>query len=205
MRLACVRHAASVDPEPGSNSRPICVASESRARHHPARHAGRDDGGRSCVGRSLCCPEPASSLVPSTLQLVRCPALSTRQRPRCQAGRPPRRPGRHETPVLHTCRTGRSRAGLPGRWPGPAPCSGGALLAYALPVGLSTPDCCPPPALGVTGSCKTEAALGRICTGVQRIWSRFGDVYKNPSHPPALRWPPSREWAPPHFRGALVS
>ncbi len=40
VRLACVRHAASVDSEPGSNSRlkPVCLATES-ARRHIANHS----------------------------------------------------------------------------------------------------------------------------------------------------------------------
>ena len=75
MRLACVRHAASVDPEPGSNSRsfPGAISLRPMPMHDTSR-----------IRVPSMQPEPA---VPSTLQLSSCAGSAARRA--ILIGRPP--------------------------------------------------------------------------------------------------------------------
>src|SRR6187397_2039510 len=70
VRLACIRHAASVDPEPGSNSPPV-----------------RPPHGR------FPCPSEASVLcvVPPTDSAVHCVLARNQRHPRTSSGAPPPR------------------------------------------------------------------------------------------------------------------
>jgi hypothetical protein len=110
-RLACIRHAASVDPEPGSNSPPICLPGSEdprrtclcfthckQGRGCPAlplprfccwlvgkqRHSPAPPSG---VSRPLCTQHSSASLAPSSADYdpdQRPPQRPSAIRPRCQ-------------------------------------------------------------------------------------------------------------------------
>jgi hypothetical protein len=87
VRLACIRHAASVDPEPGSNSPPKCLLHRVAPDRRSAQ-VGPDDLG-------LCCgPAPRSPRVPSLgllrLRLCVTTGIASASSPPCAS--PPRTP-----------------------------------------------------------------------------------------------------------------
>jgi hypothetical protein len=75
VRLACFRHAASVDPEPGSNSPSLILAD--------ARHPRLPQGAAPSPATSTCLPLRVPH--PTTLRLLRCPPRRTR---RCRRAAP---------------------------------------------------------------------------------------------------------------------
>ena len=110
-RLACIRHAASVDPEPGSNSPPMLQSPEAASVDAEARHrrADRHRVAASCLrvdgharvlaglllwaSRMRSWPQPGSRKSPHRASTLR--SLRLRHTTRCPAAPVPQRPAPH--------------------------------------------------------------------------------------------------------------